>query len=53
MFSGFAASADLFVRLFEGEEIKVIWAGHRDVVRAVKLLPRRNAEDEQLFVSTS
>ncbi|CAO1617216.1 unnamed protein product [Parajaminaea phylloscopi] len=32
------ASADLFVRLYEQEEIKVIWSGHSDVVRDIRLL---------------
>ncbi|CAO1637625.1 unnamed protein product [Sympodiomycopsis kandeliae] len=48
------ASADLFIRLFEGQECKVVWSGHQDVVRCIKLLPPAASEgEEQLFVSTS
>lgn len=61
------ASADLFIRLFEGEELKVIWSGHQDVVRSICLFPPyRSAreqetdaekesleEGERLFASTS
>ncbi|PWN20384.1 WD40 repeat-like protein [Microstroma glucosiphilum] len=56
------ASADLFIRLYHGEELKVIWAGHQDVVRSLVLLPftpPSNPEDTSqddigpLFLSTS
>lgn len=47
------ASADLFVRLFEANECKVVWEGHRDVVRDLKLLNRGQASQEQLFASSS
>lgn len=55
MITSFSASADLFIRFFEGQELKVMWAGHQDVVRAVKLLPResKDADEEKLFISTS
>lgn len=33
------ASADLFVRFYRGEELEVVWSGHSDVVRDVRLLP--------------
>ena len=61
------ASADLFVRLYEGEEIKVVWSGREDVVRSLTLLPPVPTEacglrdegetpfeeGEGLFISTS
>lgn len=48
------ASADLFVRMFEGEECKVVWEGHRDVVRDLRLLNRgKEGQKEQLFASSS
>ena len=48
------ASADLFIRLFEGEETKVVWSGHEDVVRDLRLLPTLGGHGaETLFASSS
>lgn len=33
------SSADLFIRLFNGEQLTAVYAGHTDVVRSLKLLP--------------
>ncbi|KAN0063668.1 hypothetical protein ACQY0O_003717 [Thecaphora frezii] len=34
------ASADLFVRLFHGDQLFAVYAGHSDVVRSIVLLPQ-------------
>lgn len=33
------SSADLFIRLFHGEQLHAVYAGHIDVVRSLELLP--------------
>ncbi|CDS81999.1 related to DOA1-involved in ubiquitin-dependent proteolysis [Sporisorium scitamineum] len=33
------SSADLFIRLFHGDQLTTVYAGHMDVVRSLKLLP--------------
>lgn len=57
------SSADLFIRLFHGEELHAVYAGHSDVVRFLCLLPPPTAPwgskdgpfypGEELFASTS
>ncbi|KIS66409.1 uncharacterized protein UMAG_05402 [Mycosarcoma maydis] len=33
------SSADLFIRLFHGEQLHAVYAGHTDVVRSLQMLP--------------
>ncbi|SJX65831.1 related to DOA1-involved in ubiquitin-dependent proteolysis [Sporisorium reilianum f. sp. reilianum] len=60
------SSADLFIRLFHGEQLTAVYAGHMDVVRSLRLLPALPSSattatgdqpayypNEQLFASTS
>ncbi|ETS64307.1 hypothetical protein PaG_01150 [Moesziomyces aphidis] len=59
------ASADLFIRLFHGDQLHTVYAGHTDVVRSLLLLPplaptdgAGSADpvlfpDERLFASSS
>ncbi|SPC62088.1 related to DOA1 - involved in ubiquitin-dependent proteolysis [Ustilago sp. UG-2017b] len=63
------SSADMFIRLFHGETLHTVYAGHQDVVRSLACLPplptpHKQLEDrhaclpplydnEQLFASTS
>lgn len=56
------ASADLFIRLWKGENINRIFSGHTDVVRSIAMMPKSatqtNTEpvfypDETLFVTSS
>ena len=62
------SSADLFIRLFHGDQLHAVYAGHTDVVRSLRLLPplpstepltaTHEADpalypDEALFASTS
>lgn len=47
------SSADLFVRLFEGEQCKVVWAGRQDVARDVRLLPGVREQLSDRFASSS
>jgi phospholipase A-2-activating protein len=44
------ASADLFVRLWHGEELKRVFAGHTDVVRAISLLPPQSSSVDKSLV---
>ncbi|KAJ9475997.1 putative Protein DOA1 (putative) [Pseudozyma hubeiensis] len=45
------SSADLFIRLFHGEQLHAVYAGHTDVVRSLHVLPQlpstTNGEDEK------
>ncbi|SPO29146.1 related to DOA1 - involved in ubiquitin-dependent proteolysis [Ustilago trichophora] len=40
------SSADLFIRLFHGEQLHAVYAGHTDVVRSLLLLPTLPASGE-------
>lgn len=54
------SSADLFIRLFHGDQLHAVYAGHTDVVRSLRLLPPLAANEgsslyagEPLFSSAS